>query len=131
MMKVKLYKTAVTAAFKKAEEKALIGIGELMQGGLAENTHKVTALLANSWNYKTPDSQSGFSNEKGSKPAKRSPGVEDRVSQPPEKTVRIGSALSYAEPYNSRFKVLEKTVDQEQPQFGRVASAAYKQEIGT
>ena len=130
MMKVKLYKTAVTAAFKKAEEKALIGIGELMQDSLYENTNKRTGLLSNSWNYKTKDNQSGF----GTGPiigAEQSLGAAERVSQPPEKTVRIGSALSYAEPYNSRFKVMEKTVDQEQPQFGRVASAAYKQEIGT
>lgn len=122
---VKVFKKEVAAAMKKAEDKALIAIGEHMQDALAGNTHRVTGLLANSYNYRTPEKQGPF----GDGPltnTKQGLGSEEQASQPPEKTVRIASALQYTDPYNRRFKVFEQTVDQNQKNFGGLVAAAFK-----
>jgi hypothetical protein len=129
-VKVTVYDKQVMAAFAKAEEVALVAMGEHMTDALADNTHKVTGLLANSYNYRTPDKQGPFGNGP-EREAKKTLGPDEQASQPPDSTVRVSSALQYTEPYNNRFKVFEKTIDNEQRNLGGIANAAYKKVIGT
>lgn len=129
-IQVKVYSREVKSAMSKSAEAALRGVGEHLQSALADNTHKQTGLLANSYNYRTPEYESDFGNGVITG-ARQSLSEEEKVSQPPALTVRTGSALSYAEPYNNRFKVFEQTIDSEQGNIGGIVAATFKKEIGT
>ena len=61
--KVTTYKKATQEAFSKAENVALIGMGEHMTDALSSNTHRQSGLLRNSYNYRTPSKQGPFGDE--------------------------------------------------------------------
>lgn len=128
--KITIYTKQVKEAMAKASEVALLGIGEYMTDALAANTHRKTGRLSNSYNYRTEAKQGPFGNGP-EKDAKQSLGADEQASKPGKMTVRVASALVYSIPYNNRFKVFEKTIDNEQRNLGGIANAAYKKVVGT
>ena len=115
---------------RKAQETALQATGAFLQDATADNTVRITGLLANSWNWRTSKDRGRFG-DMPTTDTKLTLGEDERVSDPGKDTVRIGSALVYAPSYNRKRAVLERTVDTEQNRLKGLAEKAFKKEIGT
>lgn len=129
MIKVTKKEYGIPGKIEKAIELSLIAIGEHLRDALADGTHKLSGLLANSYNYKTIKDTGAFGTDPMKEP-KQTLTEEERVTRPTVKfKVRTGSALSYVQPYNKRFKVFEKTMDNEQRNLGMIVKASLQKVV--
>lgn len=128
-----LYEWADPKKLKKARSKAVEAAGVVWADETKELTqvenHIDTSLYINSIGYVTNFPDTNKSGQ-GSRQATQADVIHELEESPDTTTLRIGSAVSYADDLEKRFALMNRGLDKAKPRMSQVADYQVKKALG-